>query len=123
MPSRLKRHACLRTISPRSVEVLAVAERAAVLSGEQAGERGLAVEQRGAGEIAAVEMQQVEQVVVEAVAAALAQVGLQGGEVRGAASSSTTTSPSRKAVLDGQSLERLLHGARNLRSSRARCGS
>jgi len=38
-------------------KVLAVLERAAVVSGEQPGERGLAVEQRGTPQIGAVEMQ------------------------------------------------------------------
>src|SRR5204862_158211 len=62
-------------------EVLAVFERAAVMAGEQPDERGLAVEQRGADQVDAVEVQQIEQVVLEAVAAALAQVGLQCAEI------------------------------------------
>ena len=63
-------------------EVLAELEQAAVLSGEQPGQRSLAVEQGGAPQVCAIEMEEVEQVVAEPVAAAFAQVGLQGAEVR-----------------------------------------
>ena len=63
-------------------EVLAVLENAFACTSASRAQRGLAVEQRGGAQVLAVQMQQVEEVVAEAVAAALAQVRLQGAEVR-----------------------------------------
>ena len=103
-------------------KVLAVLERAAVVSGEQPGERGLAVEQRGTPQIGAVEMQEVEQIVLEAVAAALAQVGLQAREVRRAPFVFHRHLAVEESGDDGESLERLLHGRKLCRPIESAAG-
>ncbi len=65
------------------LEMVAVAQDAAV-AGHELFEQGLALFQRQAGEIVAVEMEKVEDVEDEAVVAALAEIGLEGGEIRSA---------------------------------------
>src|SRR5262245_60523042 len=65
-------------------EVLAQGEDA-VVPGGQPGKGGLALEERGTGKIQAVEVQDVEKIVAEAVAAAGAELRLQLVEARRAA--------------------------------------
>src|SRR3546814_6452997 len=66
------------------LEVLAVAQRPLRVA-QQRGKRRLALDQRARAQVAAVEVEQVEEVEHHAVAAAGGEVRLQGGEVGGAA--------------------------------------
>jgi hypothetical protein len=90
-------------------EMLAELQHAVGVAGKQLGKRGLAVDQRCAREIDAVEMQEIKQIKAEAVAAALAQVLLQGAEVRRAALGLHHHLAVEKGRYYGQSLERPLH--------------
>ena len=93
------------------------------LPAQQLGQNALALEQRRARQIRAVEMQQVEQVVAEAVAAAFAQVGLQVGEARRSLLGLHHHLAVEKGGDDRQRFERLLERREFASSSRARCGS
>ena len=68
-----------------ALEMLGIADRPVLAAPlEQALQRGLARDQRRIGQIAAVQIEQIEHPIDEAIAAALFQVGLQHRETRNA---------------------------------------
>ncbi len=95
-------------------EMLAQFQDVALVAGKQLRQRPLAVEQGCAGQVDAVQIQKIEEIVAKAVAAAFAQVRLQTGEVRRAPLRLHDDLAIEKRGDDGQGLERLLE-ARKLR--------
>ncbi len=90
-------------------EVLAVLENAVRRVREQGSQGGLAIEQRAGAGVLAVQMQQIEEIVAEPVAAALAQVRLQGAEIRHAVVGLDHHLAVQECAHDRQGGERLGH--------------